>query len=146
MRSRGLRNHNPGNIRRTSGRGVYRGEVEQPTDPEFRQFVAPKWGYRALFVVLYTYEIRHRLRTPRQMISRWAPPTENHTETYIRFVCEQTGLSPDTPISALDPKIMLPFGAAISEMENGEKASWEDLEAGWELFFRDYGPKSTKKR
>lgn len=144
--SRGLRNRNPGNIRRTPGRGIYRGEVEHPTDPEFRQFVALKWGYRALFVVLYTYQLRHKLHTPREMISRWAPPSENRTEEYIRFVCERTGLDPDTPISTLDSKTMLPLGAAISEIENGEKAVWEDLEAGWGLFFHDFGPKSIKKR
>lgn len=144
--SRGLRNRNPGNIRRLGKQRLYRGEVEHPTDPEFRQFEALKWGYRALFVVLHTYEVRHRLSTPRELISRWAPPTENRTEHYIRFVCERTGLDPEGDISTLDAEIMLPFGAAISAMENGKEASWEDLRAGWELFFSDFGPKSTKKR
>lgn len=144
--SRGLRNRNPGNIRRTGHQGRYRGEVEYPTDPEFRQFTAMKWGYRALFVVLYTYQVRHGLRSPRQLISRWAPPTENHTEGYLRFVCAQTGLEPEAPISTLDRETMLPFAAAMSRMENGLEPQSEELEAGWRLFFDDFGPKSTKKR
>lgn len=105
-----------------------------------------KWGYRALFAVLYTYEVRHGLRTPRQWITRWAPPSENHTERYLDFVCRRVGISPDERQSTLDRGVMIPFAAAMSEMENGEKAVWEDVEAGWELFFADFGPKSTKKR
>ena len=54
--SRGLRNNNPGNIRRSKVR--YRGEVHPSQDPEFRQFSAPEWGYRAIFVLLDTYRVR----------------------------------------------------------------------------------------
>ena len=38
------------------------------------------WGYRAMFVLLHTYRVRHGCRTLREMISRYAPPMENHTE------------------------------------------------------------------
>lgn len=146
VRSRGIRNCNPGNIRKSGRPGLYRGEIEGATDPEFRQFAAMEWGYRALFTVLYTYEVRHGLRTPRQWISRWAPPSENHTEAYLRFVCERVGIAPDSRLSTLDRKIMIPFAAAMSEMENGVEAIEEEVVAGWELFFVDFGPKSAKKR
>ena len=57
--SRGLRNRNPGNIRRSGVR--YVGEKVPSGDPEFREFVAVEWGYRAMFVLLYTYRLRYGL-------------------------------------------------------------------------------------
>ena len=51
------------------------------------------WGYRAMFVLLHTYRVRHGCRTLREMISRYAPPMENHTENYIRAVAADTSTS-----------------------------------------------------
>lgn len=79
--SRGLSNRNPGNIRQSAVR--YKGEVRPSRDPAFKQFESMPWGYRAIFVLLDTYRIRHGLDTIRGMISRWAPPSENRTEIYI---------------------------------------------------------------
>ncbi len=144
--SRGLRNNNPGNIRNSGSQRRYRGEKSPSTDPEFRQFIALKWGYRAIFVVLYTYAVRHQLHTPRGWIERWAPPCENNTEAYIEFVCHTADVDPDEPLSPLDPKRMIPFAAALSKIENGSEAPMDELLAGWNLFFCDFGPKSTKNR
>ncbi len=138
--SRGLRNCNPGNIRRTGG-GRYRGETKTATDPEFREFTALEWGYRAMFTLLYTYRLRYGLKTLRELISRWAPPTENRTDAYIRFVAERTGIGPDCPLDLLDPKQMIPVAAAMSEVENGRKAEHAKVARGWELFFADFGTK-----
>lgn len=55
--SRGLRNCNPGNIRR--GGDEWKGLRARQTDPEFYQFTAPKWGYRALIRTLQNYRRRH---------------------------------------------------------------------------------------
>ena len=95
--SRGLSNCNPGNIRQSKVR--YKGEVQPSRDPAFKQFESLAWGYRAVFVLLHTYRVRHGLRTVRGMISRWAPPVENHTEAYIRAVAADTGIDPDEPPS-----------------------------------------------
>ena len=84
--SRGLSNRNPGNIRQSAVR--YKGEVRPSRDPAFKQFESMPWGYRAIFVLLDTYRIRHGLDTIRGMISRWAPPSENRTEIYIRAVAD----------------------------------------------------------
>ena len=67
--SRGLSNCNPGNIRQSKVR--YKGEVQPSRDPAFKQFESLAWGYRAVFVLLHTYRVRHGLRTVRGMISRW---------------------------------------------------------------------------
>lgn len=135
--SRGLRNRNPGNIRRSNTR--YTGEKEQSTDPEFRQFVAVEWGYRAMFVLLYTYRLRYGLNTLEGWIGRWAPPSENRTASYLRFVADRCGLTEKEPLDPLDPATMIPIAAAMSEVENGVPANRPDVERGWELFFRDFG-------
>ena len=82
--SRGLSNRNPGNIRQSAVR--YKGEVRPSRDPAFKQFESMPWGYRAIFILLDTYRIRHGLETIRGMISRWARrrrgycrrPTDRH--------------------------------------------------------------------
>ena len=130
--ARGLDNRNPGNIRRSKVR--YRGEVRPSRDPDFKQFESLAWGYRAIFVLLDTYRIRYGLSTIRGMISRWAPPSENHTEVYIRAVAADTGLDPDQKLDTHDPQTMIPLAAAISRVENGTAADLRDVEAGWKLF------------
>ena len=115
--SRGLANCNPGNIRQSKVR--YKGEVRPSRDPAFKQFESLAWGYRAIFVLLHTYRVRHGLRSIREMISRWAPPSENRTEAYIRAVSADTGIGPDEALETLDPATMVPVAASISRVENG---------------------------
>ncbi len=136
--SRGLRNNNPGNIRRTGGSVRYRGERRECHDPQFREFVAPEWGYRAMFVLLYTYQRRYGLSTPRELIGRWAPPSENHTENYIRAVCDEVGIEADRAIDLLDGGVMQRFVGAMSRVENGQKADPVAVARGWELFWSDF--------
>lgn len=84
MSTRGIRNNNPANIRRGS---YWRGLVNKPTDKEFCQFISMSWGVRALLITLRTYVVKHHLHTVREIITRWAPPTDgNNTERYIEYV------------------------------------------------------------
>ena len=137
--SRGLRNNNPGNIRLGSFR--YKGERAQSSDSAFRQFESVEWGYRAMFVLLHTYAVKHGCRTLRQIINRYAPPVENHTDNYIRRVAYATHLSPDEEISTTDGAVMTAVVAAMSEVENGVKAVMEDVWQGWQLFIADFPEK-----
>lgn len=134
--SRGLDNRNPGNIRRSGVR--YKGEVES-RDPEFRAFAAVEWGYRAMFVLLHTYARRYGCRTLRQMIARYAPPSENPTEGYLRFVAERSGIGADEAVETLDGTAMRAVVAAISRFENGTEADMAAVLAGWRLFADDFG-------
>ena len=131
--ARGLANRNPGNIRRSAVR--YRGEVQPSRDPAFKQFETMAWGYRAIFVLLDTYRVRHGLRTLAEMIARWAPPTENRTDAYIRAVAERTGIPADRPLETRDRATMIPVAAAISRVENGVDALLQEVDQGWYLFF-----------
>ena len=130
--SRGLRNCNPGNIRHSATR--YRGEVVPSRDRAFKEFESMAWGYRAMFMLLDSYRRRHRLGTLRQMLSRYAPPTENFTEGYIRFIVQHTGIGADEVVDTRNQSDMIPIVAAMSEIENGERAIIKDIEAGWTLF------------
>lgn len=130
--SRGLRNCNPGNIRRSRVR--YRGEVHPSRDAEFKQFESMAYGYRAMFVLLDTYQRRYSLCTIRQMLNRYAPPSENFTEGYIRFVSQRSGILPDETIDSRSQRDMIAIVAAMSEIENGVVAIRNDVEEGWKLF------------
>lgn len=129
---RGLDNCNPGNIRRSAVR--YKGEIVPSHDPAFKQFRSLAWGYRAIFVLLDTYRTRHRLTTVAGMIARWAPPSENRTQAYVRFVAGAVGIDAHAPVDTRDRTTMLRFAAAISQVENGLPADMEQVEAGWRLF------------
>ena len=137
--SRGLRNNNPGNIR--LGNFRYTGERAESSDSAFRQFESMEWGYRAMFMLLHTYAVKHNCRTLSQMINRYAPPSENHTENYLRRVAYDTHLSPDEQIDTLNAAVMTAVVAAMSEVENGTKADMATIWHGWRLFIADFEPK-----
>ena len=130
--SRGLRNNNPGNIRRSRVR--YKGEVRPSRDPEFKEFSSMAYGYRAMFVLLDTYRSRYGLTTIRQMLNRYAPPKENFTEGYVRFVADYSGVMPDEIVDTRADKDMIPIVEAMSKIENGVAANRADVERGWALF------------
>lgn len=130
--SRGLRNNNPGNIRRSRVR--YQGEVRPSRDPEFKEFETMAYGYRAMFRLLDTYSSRYGLRTIRSMLNRYAPPEENLTDSYIRFVANYSGIMPDEEVETRSKCDMIPIVAAMSKIENGVSANLADVEQGWRLF------------
>ena len=128
---RGLRNNNPGNIRKT--RDKWQGLKTEQTDESFFQFEAPKWGYRALIRTLQNYRRRHGCQTIADFIRRWAPHTENNTNGYITRVCRELQV-PSTYIPDVDDKdTMCAFAAAISLVENGRPACMGDVRQGWDL-------------
>lgn len=129
---RGLRNLNPGNIRRSKTR--YRGEKSDTTDAAFKQFESLEWGYRAIFMLLHTYRVRGYGDTIAKMIARYAPPSENNTEAYISRLCQATDIPRDMPLDTLNPEQMIPIVCAISAVENGVEADVDVVTKGWELF------------
>ena len=129
--SRGIENCNPGNRRRSRVR--YKGECHPSTDPLFKQFETLAWGYRAMFILLDTYRVRYGLQTLREMITRYAPPTENHTALYIDAVCDATGIRPDERIDTRSRRVMVPIVAAMSRVENGCAARRSEVEQGFDL-------------
>ena len=91
---RGLRNNNPLNIRHSKDK--WQGTATTQTDRSFVQFESMAYGYRAAWKTLDTYCLRfRRKRQPynvRNIIARWAPPSENDTDAYVRAVVKLSGL------------------------------------------------------
>lgn len=54
----------------------------------FCEFESLEFGLRALLYILFKYYYKYRLRSISSIISRFAPPSENDTSSYIRFVHE----------------------------------------------------------
>ena len=116
---RGIRNHNPGNIRRSSD--PWQGLAERQSDVEFFTFKSPIYGIRALARTLITYQDKHGLRTIRQIIGRWAPPVENNTNAYVRAVAEATDLDADQMLDLHNFDYLFPLTKAIIKHENGQQ-------------------------
>ncbi len=116
---RGIRNNNPGNIRRNGD--PWQGLAERQLDIEFFTFKSAVYGIRALARTLITYQDKYGLRTIRQIISRWAPPNENNTEAYVKAVAASTGLDADQPLDVHRFDHLLPLTKAIIRHENGQQ-------------------------
>lgn len=127
---RGLRNNNPGNIRRNSD--VFQGEVNPSRDQQFKQFKTMAYGYRAMFKILSNYYRKYSLTTIRKIIGRWAPENENNTSAYVSLVSSYAGIGPDDLIS-FDREQMIRIVAGMSRVENGREAEMSDVIAGWNL-------------
>ncbi len=127
---RGLRNNNPGNIRKNSD--VFQGE-KTSSDKEFKQFKSMAYGYRAIFKILSNYYRNYKLDTIRKIIGRWAPENENNTNAYIKAVSDYAGISADDPINVNDREQMTRIVAGMSKVENGREADMPDVIAGWNL-------------
>lgn len=124
MTPRGIRNKNPGNIERTAGT-TWVGQAEQQADRRFVVFNDAKYGIRALAVVMLTYATSRKaadgspIDTVREIITRWAPPSENNTEAYVREVAKGLGVQPDAAINVRQHRTMHDLVKAIIRHENG---------------------------
>lgn len=116
--TRGIRNNNPGNIRRTSDK--WRGLAAEQTDPEYFVFSDPVYGIRAMAKLLRNYNSRYGLTTLTDIISRWAPPSENPTNNYIEFASRSTGVPENAPFNFDDDQDLAQLIKAIIKFENGQ--------------------------
>ena len=115
--SRGIRNRNPGNIRKSRDR--WKGLAPLQTDPAFFVFETPILGIRAMAVILRNYRRRHRLKTLAQIIARWAPASENDADGYAAAVSKAMGIGPRAQLDLSDGATLRALIAAIIRHENG---------------------------
>lgn len=83
----GIRLNNPGNIR-YNAHNRFIGLCGQENG--FCKFESRVYGIRACYVVVRNY-IRRGIVCPASIIARYAPPSENNTDRYIKFVCQYMG-------------------------------------------------------
>lgn len=127
---RGIRNNNPLNIRIGN---VWLGEVRDPTDPDFEQFISMVYGVRAGFVLIRRY-IRHYHRTTiPQVIAAWAPSSENNTTAYIDKVCKVSGIERDVQLKFEDEDQMVALVDAMILVECGQHIQEKIIRDGYKF-------------
>lgn len=92
--TRPARNNNPGDIewgKFTQAHGAIYG------DPRFAVFPSPAAGFAAMRALLQSAYVG---LTVEAALNKWAPPCENQTNVYVDRVCEWTGLTPSTVLTA----------------------------------------------
>lgn len=96
------------------------------------------WGYRAAFV-----DWNSKLKvdkdgrlTVSELIYKWAPPNvhDNHTDAYVKKVCEVTRLKPNSTINLNDRDQCIQVAKAMTMVENARCIyDEEDIGWGWDL-------------
>jgi len=129
--ARGIRNNNPGNLRK----GIkWKGLVVPGTDPSFDQFQTMPLGIRAMFIDLIN---KHKTgyNTIKKIIYKYAPPSENITDSYVSNVAARSGISATAVFSPTKDNFMK-IAKAMARSENGTDAdliSSSEWIAGWNL-------------
>lgn len=116
---RGLRNHNPLNIRKSAA--TWKGMTQNQPDKSFVTFQSNEYGYRAAFKLIRTYQTKYKCNCIRKIIERWAPPCENHTANYIKEVSRMSGIGPDVIVYPSDEEAMVAIVHSMAIVENGLK-------------------------
>ena len=127
---RGIRNNNPLNIRIGN---TWLGEVPNPTDSEFEQFVSIRYGLRAAFVILRRYIRRYGRNTPAKIIRAWAPANENNTQRYIEVVCKRSLIAPDEVIDYADKNTMVRLVKAMAFVECGVQLNDDVIGSSYDI-------------
>ena len=123
METRGIRNNNPGNIRRGQ---QWQGLSSTQTDSSFDQFVSPLWGIRAIAKIIKTYKSQG-IDTISGIITKWAPSNENNTTSYINSVAKYVGISPSSCLDFNSKLLWCSLVSAIIMHENGKQPYSDSL-------------------
>jgi hypothetical protein len=108
---RGIRNNNPGNIRGSDG--------------QFKTFATMDEGVYQLARQLKMYQ-NAGAKTVADMVSNWAPASENNTVAYAnavsRYLSARLGANVgwNTALNLSDPRVLAAMTEAITQHENGD--------------------------
>lgn len=125
---RGLRINNPGNIR--VSQTPWHGKLVPSRDDEFETFDTMENGVRAMMKLILTYNKKYGLKSVRQIINRYAPPSENATDMYINIVADSLGVDADADLDFSDKQEMTELIAAIVKHEQGMPVELAQIETG----------------
>ena len=118
-KSRGLKNNNPGNIKKGE-----RWDGVIGHDGPFLRFKSMEYGIRAMSKLLMTYQSKYGLNTVEQIITKFAPRKDhNPTETYINDVCDYMGVKRDQKIDLNNKTVLTDLVNAMIRMETGRDLS-----------------------
>jgi hypothetical protein len=123
----GIRNNNPGNLRST--KQYWKGQVGEDSSG-FAVFSEALWGIRAMVLQLLRYQDTYGLRSPLRIISRWAPPSENKTLTYAKYIAEGFGADLEYELDLWNPWTMEKLVNLIITYENGQNPYPQEIIQG----------------
>lgn len=132
---RGIRNNNPLNIVKGNN---WKGERQVQSDSRFEEFTSMEFGIRAAIRLVQNYingrnSSGRKLNTLELVVRRWAPPSENATETYIKAVENLSGLSRHLHLYADDRNNILLMLQAMAVVETGIEIPMAVFRSAWEL-------------
>lgn len=126
--SRGVRNNNPGNID-FNPRNDWQGQlgIEPGDKGRFAVFDSPENGIRALAKLLLNYRGKDGMPgmgkpgidTPLEFINRWAPSSENDTQSYASAIAKRLGVGVRDSIDIAKPDVLAVAVTGIIVHENG---------------------------
>ena len=115
-------NNNPGNLKYGPN---WLGVIGRD-NRGFAQFSTIDYGVRAVYVDVST-KVSTGFNTIRKIITRYAPPNENDTEAYIKFVVQVTGEPSSTVIDPEHTVFIAIIAVAILQFESGYKTTPEHI-------------------
>jgi len=99
----GQRTNNPFNVRYSKSND-WQGADTSIRERGYEGFENADYGIRAADRVLENYG-KKGISTLRDALDRYAPSSENPTESYIDFISEKTNIDPDAEINLEDPSV-----------------------------------------
>jgi hypothetical protein len=134
-----FRRNNPGNIRFNPA-NKWQGQTG--SESGFVVFDTPEAGLRAMAKLLYNYQ-QQGFKTLSAIINKYAPPVENATGNYIKFVSDKVRIPPNMIV----PEELMPFVAsAMIQMETGQAvttATTNYLKSKFQEFYSGIGASVT---
>lgn len=106
--SLGIRNNNPGNLRSWGNTPVVDG---------FARFATPDAGLAAMIKNLQAQQSKHGINTIAGIIGKWAPASENDTDSYISSIVKQTGFGAHQKLDLTDKKTVAPLISSMIRQE-----------------------------
>lgn len=117
LNTSGYKGCNPLNVRASSDK--WRGSIGQ-SDNGYVIFSTPMDGIRAAATVIKNYGTKYGINTVRDIVSRYAPASENPTDDYIANVCKGTGYQPDEKLDTKNPEVLKKLLTAMMRQEIGD--------------------------
>jgi hypothetical protein len=121
---RGIRNHNPGNIRH--GRAAWAGMAATQPDSQFVVFRDAVSGLRALMLLLLNYYRKFGLDSVESILNRFAPPHENATDHYIAAITQRMHVTRRHRLDLEREEVLVSLARAIVLYENGKPETGAD--------------------
>lgn len=121
---RGIRNNNPGNLNYVGQNGA---TLEDHATPRFARFNSAFEGFAALGKQIKAYYNGtskaagyQKLQSVEDIISRFAPASENNTQAYINKLSKMLGVGRGDSLNIQDPQVLATLMNGVTQIENGK--------------------------